>query len=261
MGVIKINVVNLNSYLKNKNIYIINKKINVEKVSREEIFKQIDNIILFQKTFGSYKENLFPRIKCTIGKEINNFNGQVLLIKKYLNNINIKGTLKELDRYILGNGNILIEKVSNEITKIENNDYKNLIKRSMNNYEVCLGRSDEGNLSVSEDGKIKIGTIKYLTYNLKENDIYFYIKKLKRRNIAISIEEVIDYYILKEDLGKNSKEYLKALALIPNEELRILERIILRKTKIPEEEILNEINRARKIDRKDLIDYRGIFKL
>lgn len=258
MGVIKINSFNLNSYLQNKNIYIINKKTNIEKVSMEEIFKQIDNIILFQKTFGKYKENLFPRIKCSIGKEIDNFNGQVILIKKYLKNINNKDALKELDRYILENGNNLIEKVNNAIINIENNDYKNLIKRSMNNYEVCLGKADEGNLSVSEDGKIKIGTIKYLTYNLKENDIYFYIKKLKRRNISINFEVVIDYYILKENLGKNSKEYLKALALIPNEELRILERIILGKIRVPEEEVLKEINRARKMDRKDLIDYRGI---
>lgn len=258
MGVIKINTFNLNSYLQNKNIYIINKKTNIEKLSMEEIFKQIDNIILFQKTFGKYKENLFPRIKCSIGKEIDNFNGQVILIKKYLENINNKDALNELDRYILENGSNLIEKVNNAIINIENNDYKNLIKRSMNNYEVCLGRSDEGNLSVSEDGKIKIGTIKYLTYNLKENDIYFYIKKLKRRNISINIEEVIDYYILKECLGTNSKEYLKALALIPNEELRILERIILGKIKVSEEEVLKEINRAIKMDRKDLIDYRGI---
>lgn len=249
MGVIKINSFDLNSYIQSRNIYINNKKRNIEKVNMREIFKQIDNIIFFQKTFGKYDENLFPRIKCTIGKEIDNFKGQILLIKKYRNNINNKKKLNELDRYILENSNVLIEKVNNSLINIENSDYRNLIKRSMNNYEVCLGRVDEANLSVAEDGKINIGTIKYLTYNLKENDIYFYIKKIKRRNISINIEEVIDYYISKENLGKNSREYLKALVLIPNEELRILERIILGKIKIPEEEVLKEINKMIKIDR------------
>lgn len=258
MGVIKINIFDLNSYLQNKNIYIINKKINIEKINMEEIFKQVDNIIFFQRSFGKHKENLFPRIKCTIGKEIDNFNGQILLIKKYLNSINNKDNLKELDRDIIKNGNNLIEKVNNSIRHIENNDYKKLIKRSMNNYEVCLGRSDEVNLRVNKDGTINIGTIKYLTYNLKENDIYFYIKKIKKRNILIDYEEVIDYYILKENLEENSREYLKALISIPNEELKILERIILGKIKIPKEEVSQEINRVIKMGMKDLIDYRGI---
>lgn len=249
MGVIKINSFDLNSYIQSRDIYIINKKINVEKINVEKIFKQIDNIIFFQKAFGKYNENLFPRIKCTIGKEIDNFKGQILLIKKYGNNINNKKNLNELDRYILENSNRLIERVSNSITNIENSDYRNLIKRSMKNYEVCLGKTDEGNLSISKDGKLNVGTIKYLTHNLKENDIYFYIKKIKRRNISINIEEIIDYYISKENLGKNSREYLKALVLIPNEELRILERIILGKIKIPEEEILKEINKMVKIDK------------
>lgn len=258
MEVIKINTFNIDSYLQNKNIYIVNTKRNIEKVNNEEIFKQIDNIILFHKRFGKYKENLFPRIKCTIGKEIDNFNGQALLIKKYLNKISNKEKLNEVDKYILENGNSLIKKVNDSIINIKNNDYRNLIKRSMNNYEVCLGRVDEGNLSVVQDGKININTIKYLNYNLKENDIYSYIKKIKRKNISINIEEIIDYYILKENLDENSKIYLKSLASIPNEELKILERIILGKIKISEENVLNEINRAIKIDSKALINYRGI---
>ena len=258
MGVIKINTFDLNSYVQSKNIYITNKRMNIEKENIEEIYKQIDNIIFFQRIFGKYKVNLFPRIKCTIGKEIDDFYGQALLIKKYLNRINDKESLKELDRYILENGNGLIEKVNNSLKHIENNNYRNLIRRSMNNYEVCLGRPDEGNLTVSEEGKINIGTIKYLNYNLKEIDIYIYIKKIKRRNILINIEEVIDYYILKEDLGENSREYLKALISIPNEELKILERIILGKIKVSEEEFLKEINRVKKMDSKNLIDYRGI---
>ena len=258
MGVIKINTFDLNSYVQSKNIYITNKRMNIEKENIEEIYKQIDNIIFFQRIFGKYEVNLFPRIRCTIGKEIDNFYGQTLLIKKYLNRINDKESLKELDRYLLENGNGLIEKVNNSLKHIENNNYRNLIKRSMNNYEVCLGRTDEGNLTVSEDGKINIGTIKYLNYNLKEVDIYIYIKKIKRKNILINIEEVIDYYILKEDLGENSREYLKALISIPNEELKILERIILGKMKVSEEEFLKEINRVKKMDSKNLIDYRGI---
>ncbi|WP_300382570.1 hypothetical protein [Clostridium sp.] len=231
---------------------------NIEEENIEEIFKQIDNIIFFQRSIGKYKVNLFPRIRCTIGKEIDNFYGQALLIKRYLNNIRNKEDLQELDKYILENGTGLIDKVYNAINYIQDNGYKSIIKRSMNNYEVCLGKTDGGNLTVSEDGEIKVTTIKYLNYNLKENDIYLYLKKIKRRQMLRNIEDVIDYYIVKENLTEDSREYLKGMLSIPNEELKFLERAILGKIKISEKKFSEEINRVIKMDSKCLTNYRRI---
>ena len=123
----------------------------------------------------------------------------------------------------------------------------------MDNYEVCLTRVDEGNLKVDEDGSIKIGTIRYMTYNLKEHDIYSYIKKIKRREININMEDIINYYINLTKLGDSSREYLRALVSYPNEEFRIIEKYILGKFQMEEGELLKSLNKARTLDSNNII--------
>ena len=80
MEVMKINVLQLNEYLKEKNIIIKDSRLSSHKIeSKEDVFKQIDNIIYFQKSVGAYKENLLPRLRASIGKEL-----KAIKLKYYL---------------------------------------------------------------------------------------------------------------------------------------------------------------------------------
>ena len=119
----------------------------------------------------------------------------------------------------------------------------------MRNYEICLGRVDESNLVLAED-KIIVGTIKYMTYNIKEHDIYSLIKKIKRKSIDIPLREVIDYYIEKEGLSEGSRKYLIGLSTYPNEQLKVIKRYIEGKYDLKEEDILENIYRAEILDNK-----------
>lgn len=244
----------LNSYLEDRNIYVLNSKISKDKnEDNKNIYKQIENIIFFHNKVGQYKENLFPRIGATIGKEVNMYYSQIILISKYLKDIENKEDLNSIDFYLINRGESLIDLGKKSLNHININGFKNLIIRSMKNYEVCLTRVDEGNLKVEEDGSIKIGTIRYMTYNLKEHDIYSYIKKIKRREINLDIEEIINYYISLTKLGDCSKEYLRALVSYPNEELRIIEKYILGKLQMEETEMLRSLNKARNLDSNSII--------
>ena len=232
----------LSSYLEDRNIYVLNSKISKDK-----------NIIFFNNKIGQYKENLFPRIGATIGKEVNMYYSQIILISKYLREIENKDNLNSIDFYLINRGELLIDLGKKSLNHINKNGFKELIKRSMSNYEVCLTRVDEGNLKVEEDGSIKIGTIRYMTYNLKEHDIYSYIKKIKRREVNLDIEDIINYYISITKLGEYSKEYLKALVSYPNEEFRIIEKYILGKLNVEDTELLESLNRARTLDSNSII--------
>lgn len=246
--------IELNSYLQDKNIYITNKKIPRDRSEEDNnILRQIDNIVYFHNQIGEYKENLLPRIGGSIGKEINNYNNQIILLDKYLNIIEKKKELNSVDFYFINRGESLINLGRKALEHIYLNNFKGLIERSMRNYEVCLTRVDEGNLKVELDGKIVIGTIRYLTYNLKEHDIYSYIKKLKRRGINLEIEQVINYYIELSKLKDDSGEYLKALVSFPNEEFRIIEKYIQGKFSCDDKEILESLYAARKVDDKGII--------
>lgn len=244
----------LSSYLEDRNIYVLNSKISKDKnEDSKNIYKQIENIIFFNNKIGQYKENLFPRIGATIGKEVNMYYSQIILISKYLREIENKENLNSIDFYLINRGELLIDLGKKSLNHINKNGFKELIKRSMSNYEVCLTRVDEGNLKVEEDGSIKIGTIRYMTYNLKEHDIYSYIKKIKRREVNLDIEDIINYYISITKLGEYSKEYLKALVSYPNEEFRIIEKYILGKLNVEDAELLESLNRARTLDSNSII--------
>lgn len=244
--------IELNSYLEKKGIFILNGKIEKDQYSRNTL-TQIDNIILFHNKIGPYKENLFPRIGASIGKEVSSYYSQILLINKYLKKIEKKDNLNSIDFYLISRGEALVNSGKKALNHIYSNNFRSLIERSMKNYEVCLTRVDEGNLKVEEDEKIIVSTVRYLTYNLKEHDIYSYIKKIKRREIDLSIDEIINYYIKATELSDDSKEYLKALSSYPNEELKLVERYILGKLKMKDEKILEALYKARNIDSKAII--------
>lgn len=239
------------SFLEKRGIYVLNEKFIAPKED-ENIINQIDNIISFQKCIGKYKENLYPRIGSVIGKEINSFNSQLRLISSYYKKVEKREELNTIDFYFIRRAEALIDKGRKTLDHLYACNYKKLIENSMKNYEVCLSRVDEKNLYVSEDGKIIVKTIRYLSYNLKEHDIYSYIKKIKRRDKDINCEEIINYYVEKLELDKDNKEYLRALSSYPCEELRILEKYILGKLNEQDDGIINILEKARKYDSNGL---------
>ena len=152
----------LNSYLEEKGIYVVNDKIKYDK-EEKDTFKQIEKIILFNKAISPYKENVYPRIGASIGKEINNYGMQIFLIERYIKLLEEKKNLNSIDFYLIKRGNYIINMGRKALNHIYINNYENLIKRSMLGYEVCLTRVDEGKLTVDDSGKIIIRNIRYLT--------------------------------------------------------------------------------------------------
>lgn len=252
---ILINKLNLISYLEQKNIFITNNKLNSNKLeNKTDIFKQIDNIIYFNNVIGSYEENLMPRIKSNIFVEYENYKKQIFILERYTRYLN-KSSFNKLDEYIFKREKELIKLGSEALKIIDDSNYYKLILRSMKNYEVSLNRVDENNLLVNYKGEILIGNIRYLSYNLREHDIYSFIKRIKRKNINISVDEIINYYIEKENLDEDSRRYIYGLSTYPNEEMKIIERYIRNKLLLNEEEAIEALYIAREVDFK-LLDRR-----
>ena len=237
--------------LEEKGIYIVDDKI---KYDREEknYFKQIENIYLFNKAISPYINNTLPRIGASIGKEINSYELQIIFIERYVKSLELKKDLSLVDYYLIKYAVGILELGKRSINHIYNNNYKNLIERSMINYEVCLGRVDENNLNVV-DNKIFIKNYNYLTYNLKEHDIYSYIKRLKREKIDKNLEEVIKYYIDISGLNEDSKEYIRGLASYPNEQLRVIEKYILKRIDLDVDKIIELLEKARVMDSRGIV--------
>lgn len=123
-----------------------------------------------------------------------------------------------MDRFLLNKGESIIKQGKDALNRIKEIDYLGLIKRSMDNNEICLGRVDEGNLR--KNNIIEIGNIKNLSYNLIEEDIYEYLKRIRRRESIINGDLYIERYTLEEKLQNSSSEYIKLLLEIPYDTLR-----------------------------------------
>lgn len=113
----------------------------------------------------------------------------------------------------------------------------------MNRQEICIGRVDHGNLRKNKE-KFEIGTIKNMTYNLVEEDMYKYIKKLQRKRINIDEEELINIFVHSSHLSFNSLEYLRGLCSYPRDFFRSWERYRQNKKGKTNDEFLAELKNS-----------------
>ncbi|MBM6839241.1 hypothetical protein H9X77_13625, partial [Clostridium saudiense] len=151
------------TYLNNNNI-IVDENI-ARKGDRNiiDISNQIDLIVMIQSRLMNNGVTIIPRINSTIGKDVENFRVQNKKVEKILKSISLNDDKSNLDYYILEKGNIALERAKKSFDVIDNEIYFELIRRSMNNYEICLGRVDEGNLKFEENEILKIRTTKYIS--------------------------------------------------------------------------------------------------
>lgn len=235
---------NLYSYFTNKNIKILNNNFeNRGQISLESVEKQISNIVIFQNLAKGYKDNILPRIGASIGRDLENYKVQIKNLELDLDSRVEKSDKNSIDTFILEYGESILDRAKRAVTQVENSNYKNLIRRSMSSYEVCLGRVDEGNLRMNKNGKIEVGTIKYLTYNLIEHDFYSYLKRIIKKNISIDIEYLIECFVEKSSLTDDSIEYINGLILYPIESLRLWDKYRRNKKKLTYEEYIESFNR------------------
>lgn len=109
----------------------------------------------------------------------------------------------------------------------------------MKKNEITLGRADEKNLRVTSE--LEIGTLKNVSYNLVEEDIYDYLKRVKIKNKKISLEKCIDKYIERSCLSEDSRDYIAILLMIPYGTLNIWYKYAYGRNKYSYEEQLKKI--------------------
>lgn len=227
----------INQYLNKRGITIIGQYFNYDKniIYQNDIISQINLIIEFHKILIGCDMTGLSRIKSTIGKEVESYKVQIKRLQKHYEYISSKPCTNEVDNLILSNGKIMLNKAMRAINHIYEHDYFGVIRRSMNREEICLGKVDKNNLR-KINGEIQIGTIKGMTYNLVEDDLYNYIKKLQRKEIYIDEEELIKSFVHRSHLSFNSFDYLRGLCSYPKDFLKVWE-----KYKDTKKENINEI--------------------
>lgn len=245
----------ITSYLINTGV-IVGKE-SFSKVSEDrstnDIEKQLELIVRVQNLLMKQRETIIPRINSSIGKDIENFKVQIKKNIRLINSLKEEKDKSQLEIFIVEEGTRIINRARDTIKALDNDLYLTLIKRSMRNYEVCLGRVDEGNLKQDDNGVIKIRTVKYISYNLVESDCYNYIKRLKRREYQGDINNIIKLFVRLSSLSNESEKYIRILANYPIEQMRVLSRYREEKGNLLDKEWMEELSLAYKKDGNELL--------
>lgn len=250
-------------YLGMKGITIIGHCFNYNKnIDKKDIISQVNLIVELHKALKGCNFNGLSGIKSIIGKEVESYKVQIRKLQKHYDYVVDKSYTNEVEKLILVNGNIMLKQAKEAVNYIYGHDYFSVIKRSMNRDEICIGKVDKNNLRKNVD-KIEIGTIKDIAYNLIEEDLYSYIKKLQRKEFDIDEEELIKLFVHGSHLSFNSLDYLKGLCSYPRDFFKMWEKYRDRKKeKINESDCeLNMINIKDKNTKKEKTDEEILLEL
>jgi len=253
MEEINMDVLSAKEYLNIKGITITEQCFSYDKnMDKKDIISQINLIIEFHKTLIGHNFNGTSRLKSTIGKEVESYKVQIKKLQKHYDYIVNKSSTNQVEKVILSNGNIMLKQAKEALNHIYEHDYLGVIKRSMNREEICIGKADNNNLRRNE-GKIEIVTAKGMTYNLVEEDLYNYIKKLQRKQLNIDEEELIKSFVYGSHLSFNSFDYLRGLCSYPKDFFKIWERYRDNKKEKTNDAILLELKKSLNYESRSFI--------
>lgn len=216
----------IDEILNKKGITIIGHYFRYDKnITHKDIISQINLIVELHKALVRCNFSGLSGIKSTIGKEFESYKVQIKRLERHYDNVVKKPCPNDVDKLILGNGKIMLNKAKDSVNYIYEHDYLEVIRRSMNREELCLGKVHANNLRRNKD-RIEIGVINDMTYNLVEEDVYSYIKKLQRLGFNIDVDELIKLFVHASHLSFNSFEYLRGLFSYPRDFFKLWEKYI-----------------------------------
>ncbi len=238
-----INIETLNEYLlKNKIIVKESYFKSSKSIKDEDILNQLRLISEVDKILTSYSSIGYTRLYSVIGKKIENFKVQLRRLSIDLSYRQKKKDINETDIFLINKGNDILKKGWKVLELLKEVDYISIINRSMNKNEICLGKTDESNLR--KNGFIEIGKLKNVCYNVIEEDVYVYLKKLKLKNKSLNVDYYIDEFIKINNLKVNSKDYIKVLLLFPSAAVKQWSKYKDNKKNLSSEEYLFNIKKA-----------------
>lgn len=221
-------------------------------IDRKSCEKQIKLMVRTHKILLGCSSGKLERFQSTIGRDIEGFKVQLKRLQKDYDTLFDKTNKNEVDKILLLDGKRMLQKGNEAINYIYDHGYFSVIERSMNREEICIGRADEGNIRLNGD-KIEIGVDKGLVYDLVEEDLFRYIKRLEKKDIKINEEELIKIFVHASHLSFNSINYLRGLCTYPKDFLRTWDKYIENKKNRSPEEYIVSLKRSMKYESNNFL--------
>lgn len=231
----------IEKFLSQNDVIIRNCQFSCAEIITEHIaLKQIILLNTVHNILLKYKCDSISGIKCELGKRHEKLKVFIKKADKHLSVINKKNDKNKMDIFLIQNGKDIVDVCKKTIDNISKIKYADMLERSMKNRELCIGRVDSRNIRITD--KIEIGTVKYLSYNLVEEDILNYLFKIK--NKKINLNKLIKIYANLAGLSQDSEKYMQNIIKIPQESIKIWEKYSKNKKNLEPEFYLSKIKES-----------------
>lgn len=219
---------------------------NYNSYKKNNISNQLRVISKFHKIAAGYRQYERTGLKDNIGKDIEKSKIEIKKFKKLLQFIKLKGSENIFEETLLSGGSDIIEKAKRALRVSESEEYLDIVKRSMDRGEVCLGEPSFNN--IWEGNNINIRKINKCSYNILESDGIAFFRMLKRKGYSFNLSRCIDEYCILEKLNHFSREYISSLMLYPYYTIRYCIRYKDNKYNYSELDYLKKFNKVQSYD-------------
>ena len=250
----EINRLSLEQYLIEKDFRIIgnfNDARIPKSITENIVLDQIEAIFEFQKAAMEYEGTTYKVINNKIGKTVEKYKIWIKNLSKTLRTIKSKDYINEFEKTLIETSDVYLERAEECINVVNDSDYLGLVKRSMKRSELCLGITYLNNIRKKDS--IEIASLNRCAYNLIEMDVIYLIRKLKRNDIVMDYNKIINYFCELQGLDKNSYMFMLALSSYPHEYMKCSERYRLKKNKFNVDYYKCKLKDAMKRDGESLL--------
>lgn len=205
-------------YIMGKGIRIINPKEKNEltsKINEEHIIDQLSLISEFHSKAMGYDNYIGHKLEDKRGRTVEECKIYTKKVRREFEFIKKKTKLNSFEKLFIQYAEGYLDKAQNCIDKIYENDYLELIRRSMNRVEVCLGDTYFTNLSKRE--QIEIVNLQECCYDMIELDAVCFLAKIKKKHNILNLRKLINKFCELENLNWKSEKFIEALLSYPHE--------------------------------------------
>ncbi|GAA0728375.1 spore coat protein CotS [Clostridium malenominatum] len=232
-------------YLISKGIEVvqeINFDLKSKKITEEMLKEQLKLISEFHEKVKGSTIGVKERLDSRAGRIVENYKVNIKKLKRDIVRFKENGPSHIFEEIVLYKGDEYVNRGEEVIKTIYDNNYYDLILRSMKNKEICLGNVDFSNLVSGEN--IKIKSAKKASCNMVEIDCYNLLYKYKKKGLDVNFKELTRYFCELENLEDNSYRFIIACLSFPYEVTKQCNNYRLRKGEFTEDEYLLKLQKA-----------------
>jgi len=166
-----------------------------------------------------YNFHVSKCINNNLGKTVEQYKVEIKKLKRYMQD--------QDENDISENIKDVIKMAQSSVARVTEAGYLELIKRSMEGEEICIGNSFPSN--IRRNNGIEVISLNDCSFDMVEMDGVYFFSKLMKKGYRLDWQNEIEFYCREENLGMDSVKYMLALLSFPRESVKCINNYRLSK--------------------------------